>query len=81
MLVTGSLHPVGAEQTPAATPLSATEVTGTLQGKLLYLRGRWSGDKLKFDSTGVPLNKLPQTSFTLSGVRIEKVKPNGTPLN
>jgi Gram-negative bacterial TonB protein C-terminal len=61
-----------------ASHLAAQTTLADLQTRLvhqpLYLRGQWSGDKLKFDATGNLLGTSPTQSFTLSGIEIDSLK-------
>jgi TonB family protein len=61
-----------------AFPLAAQITLADLQTRLvhqpLYLRGQWSGDKLKFDATGNLMGTSATQSFTLSGIDITSVK-------
>src|SRR4051812_18201790 len=57
----------------AAKPLSEDELRRRLQGKMVYLRGGYSGNELRFDELGRFAGTAPQLPYTLSMVEIEKV--------
>ena len=59
---------------PVGATLPEANLASTLKDKPLYLRGRWSEDNLHFDGNGNLLSKSVQTSFTLSGVRVDSIK-------
>jgi len=53
---------------------SEVELSARLLGKQLYLRGRWGSDKLSFDDSGRVSGSPLVVSFTLAGVKINKLK-------
>lgn len=73
------------EQTPAAAPSSSSQSAETgsitedelrrqLEGKDLFLRGGYLDNTLTFNEHGVLIGHSPQGSYTLSGIRIDKVR-------
>lgn len=66
---------VGTEKAGAAADEGMTEeeVAQMLVGKLLFLRGGYLADRLSFDSSGNFTGSSPRGSYTLCGVKIEKV--------
>jgi outer membrane biosynthesis protein TonB len=65
----GASHPA----MPAAKPISQDELRRRFQGKMVYLRGGYSGSELRFDELGRFAGTSPQLSYTLSMVEIGKV--------
>lgn len=61
---------------PIAAHAQSTEdaLKARLLHQPLYLRQTPGADKLHFDSAGALLGKVPQTSFTLSGIEIKSLK-------
>lgn len=56
------------------------EISARLVGKPLYLRGFWTGEKLRFDGNGVPAKGYPAAPFTASGVDVDQVQLRGDTL-
>ncbi len=73
-------------QTPTAAPNTASqtaeppgsitedELRKQLEGKDLFLRGGYLDNNLTFNEHGVLIGHSPQGSYTLSGIRIDKVR-------
>jgi TonB family protein len=61
---------------PHALPAQKSEMdlSARLLAKQLYLRGRWGSDKLSFDDSGRVSGSPSVVSFTLAGVKINKLK-------
>lgn len=77
--------PAAAGNPPAAAPNSASqssepgsitedELRRELEGKDLFLRGGYLDNTLTFNEHGVLIGHSPQGSYTLSGIRINKVR-------
>ncbi len=64
----------GSWNAPDAKPIQEEELRRRLQGKMLYLRGAYSGDDLHFDIHGSLEGSSPKTSYTLNMVQVQKVR-------
>jgi outer membrane biosynthesis protein TonB len=81
---TANIQPVA--QTSAAAPSNAShaaespgsitedELRKQFEGKDLFLRGGYLDNTLSFNEHGVLIGHSPQGSYTLAGIRIEKVR-------
>lgn len=58
----------------AAPPISQDELRRLLVGKDLFLRGGYLDNALEFNEQGALIGHSPQGSYTLSGIRIDKVR-------
>jgi TonB family protein len=59
---------------------TADGISARLVGKVVFLRGMWSGNKLAFDADGQPLQKYKTVTFTESGLKVASVKMDGPAL-
>lgn len=68
--------PSSAGQTaqPEAGSITEDELRKQFEGKDLFLRGGYLDNTLTFNEHGVLIGHSPQGSYTLSGIRIEKVR-------
>jgi len=73
-----ALAPAAAPKSPSQSrePESITEdeLRKQLEGKDLFLRGGYLDNTLTFNEHGVLIGHSPQGSYTLSGIRIDKVR-------
>lgn len=72
-----ALFPWAAPSIPidsASGPLTVDELRQALVGRHLYLRGGWLSDNLHFGMTGKLLSQSAKGSFTLSDIRIDRVR-------
>lgn len=65
---------VGAAQTAP----TAQSIEAQLKGPILLLRGMYDGHTLKFDATGNLIGHAKEVAFSMSAVRLEKVKIKGS---
>jgi hypothetical protein len=59
---------------PEAGGITEDELRNQFEGKDLFLRGGYLDNSLTFNEHGVLIGHSPQGSYTLSGIRIEKVR-------
>jgi hypothetical protein len=61
-------------QAPEPGSITEDELRKQLEGKDLFLRGGYLDNTLTFNEHGVLIGHSPQGSYTLSGIRIDKVR-------
>ena len=66
--------PSSAGQAPEPGSITEDELRKQFEGKDLFLRGGYLDNTLTFNEHGVLIGHSPQGSYTLSGIRIEKVR-------
>jgi hypothetical protein len=66
--------PSYAGQAPELGSITEDELRKQLEGKDLFLRGGYLDNTLTFNEHGVLIGHSPQGSYTLAGIRIEKVR-------
>jgi hypothetical protein len=66
--------PSSAGQAPEPGSMTEDELRKQFEGKDLFLRGGYLDNTLTFNEHGVLIGHSPQGSYTLSGIRIEKVR-------
>jgi TonB family protein len=66
--------PSSASQTSDPGSITEDELRKQFEGKDLFLRGGYLDNTLTFNEHGVLIGHSPQGSYTLSGIRIEKVR-------
>ena len=66
--------PNTASQAEAPGSITEDELRRQLVGKELFLRGGYLDNTLSFNEHGVLIGHSPQGSYTLSGIRIDKVR-------
>ncbi len=66
--------PSNAGQAPEPGSITEDELRKQFEGKDLFLRGGYLDNTLTFNEHGVLIGHSPQGSYTLSGIRIEKVR-------
>ena len=66
--------PNTASQAEAPGSITEDELRRQLEGKDLFLRGGYLDNTLTFNEHGVLIGHSPQGSYTLSGIRIDKVR-------
>ena len=64
----------------AGTGAAPRDEASDLKGKVVFLRGMESSDKLNFDAQGAPIETDTAGSFAYSGVKIKKVHRSETEL-
>jgi len=64
----------GAVQSPKAASIGEDQLRKLLEGKDLFLRGGYLDNSLAFSEHGVLIGHSPQGSYTLCGIRINKVR-------
>jgi hypothetical protein len=65
--------PFATAQSPVSATITEDELRRELVGKDLFLRGNYLDNTLAFDEHGALIGPSPQGSFTLCGIRIDKV--------
>jgi outer membrane biosynthesis protein TonB len=68
----GAVQAAGPE--PEAGSITEDELRKQFEGKDLFLRGGYLDNSLTFNEHGLLIGHSPQGSYTLSGIRIEKVR-------
>src|ERR1019366_5357867 len=63
-----------AGQAPEPGTITEDDLRKQFEGKDLFLRGGYLDNTLTFNEHGVLIGHSPQGSYTLSGIRIEKVR-------
>ena len=66
--------PSSADQAPEPGSITEDELRKQFEGKDLFLRGGYLDNTLTFNEHGVLIGHSPQGSYTLAGIRIEKVR-------
>jgi hypothetical protein len=66
--------PGSAGEAPESGSITEDELRKQFEGKDLFLRGGYLDNALTFNERGVLIGHSPQGSYTLSGIRIEKVR-------
>jgi hypothetical protein len=66
--------PAGAGQAPELGSITEDALRKLLEGKDLFLRGGYLDNTLTFNEHGVLIGHSPQGSYTLCGIRIDKVR-------
>jgi len=66
--------PGSAGQAPDPGSITEDELRKQFEGKDLFLRGGYLDNTLTFNEHGVLIGHSPQGSYTLAGIRIEKVR-------
>jgi outer membrane biosynthesis protein TonB len=72
--LTPAAAPSNAGHAPEPGSITEDELRKQLEGKDLFLRGGYLDNTLSFNEHGVLIGRSPQGSYTLSGIRIEKVR-------
>ncbi len=68
-----SAAPGAATHAPEPGGITEDELKNLLVGKALYLRGGYLDNSLSFNEHGVLIGRSPEGSYTLCGVRIDRV--------